>query len=126
MFIRKNKNRSGSYSIQIIEKVNRRSRVVKTLGSARTPEQIDKLIQKAKLEMAQIKGQSSLFYSQRDNLAKALISSISNNQISIVGPERVLGKIYDRIGYNILEDDNYFRHLVISRILFPVFRRLDF
>jgi len=36
MFIRKNKNRSRSVSIQICEKVNRSNRVLKTIGMATT------------------------------------------------------------------------------------------
>lgn len=40
-------------------------------------------------------------------------------KLSLVGPELLLGKIFDEIGFNIIEDD-LFRHLVITRLVYPV------
>lgn len=48
MFIRKNKNRNKSVSIQIIAKANRKYKVVKSFGSGKTNEEIEKLYQKAR------------------------------------------------------------------------------
>lgn len=122
MFIRKNKNRSGSFSIQIVEKVGRKNRVVKTLGSATAENQVALLIRQAKLEMARLQDQPSLFQSERDLLVKSILSTVSNTDILIIGPEIILGKIYDKIGYNLIDQidkGGYFRHLVLSRLLFP-------
>lgn len=41
MFIRKNKNRSGSYSIPIISKKGERYKVIITTGSARSDREIE-------------------------------------------------------------------------------------
>jgi len=48
MFIRKNKNRSGSVSIQICEKINRSYRVLKTVGIAATSREEELLMMLAK------------------------------------------------------------------------------
>jgi len=40
-------------------------------------------------------------------------------QVQLLGPELVLGKIFNSIGFNAIEDD-LFRHLVIARIIYPV------
>ncbi|MFZ2792132.1 MAG: transposase, partial [Bacteroidales bacterium] len=44
---------------------------------------------------------------------------LSNSNIQTVGPEIIFGKIYDHIGFNKIGED-LFRHLVISRIAFPL------
>lgn len=51
MFIRQLKNRSGSVSIQIINKARGRYKVIKSLGSANTQQEIDRLIQAAQQEI---------------------------------------------------------------------------
>jgi len=119
VFIRKNKNRSGSYSIQIVEKINRRNRVLKTIGSGHTAEEIERLMNLARMEMSVLRSQPSLFYSSHDEALKSILSSLSNADVSIAGPERILGRLYDKIGYDALDKGGYFRHLVISRLLFP-------
>ena len=42
--MRKNKNRSGSVSIQIIQKIGRRNKVIKTVGCAKTHQEDWKLV----------------------------------------------------------------------------------
>ena len=119
MFIRKNKNRSGSYSIQLIEKIGRKNRVIKTFGSGKTEAEIARLMNQAKLEMLRLQSQPSLFQSSKDDWVKSVLGQVSNADISIVGPDKILGKVYDKIGYNKIDSSGYFRHLVISRLLFP-------
>ena len=119
MFVRRNKNRSGTFSIQIIQKIKGKTKVVKTMGSSSDLQELDQMERLALSEINKIKGLGSLFISESDNLVRDTISSISNQQIQVCGPELVLGKIYDRIGYNQIGDDTYFHHLVISRLVFP-------
>ncbi|MEO6683163.1 MAG: IS1634 family transposase, partial [Ginsengibacter sp.] len=40
-------------------------------------------------------------------------------QVQLLGPEIVLGKLFDQIGFNLIEDE-LFRHLVIARLIYPV------
>lgn len=119
MFIRKSKNRSGSVSVQIISKQTGRFKVVKTIGSADEEQQIAILVHRAKQEMASLQKQGALFVFEKDALIESYLSSLENAQIRTVGPELIFGKIYDFIGFNAIKED-LFRHLVISRLAFPL------
>jgi len=119
MFIRKLKNRSGSISVQVIQKVNGRYKVVKTVGCATLLHDIEKLENQARQEIEKLTGQPKLFTSQEDLTVEKFLSALSNSDIKTVGPEIVFGKIYDHIGFNQLKED-LFRHLVVSRLAFPL------
>lgn len=118
MFIRKNKNRSGSYSIQIVKKVNRKNKIVKTLGSGRTEQEIAVLYQLARQEIKRITGSASMFVDEDDAKLESFISTLSNSQVQVIGPELVFGRIYDHVGFNQIQDQ-MFRHLVITRLYHP-------
>ncbi len=118
MFIRKNKNRSGSYSIQIVSKQRGRYKVIKTLGSARSDQEIEFLYQRAQQELQRIEGTSSLFVNRDDAKLESFISTLKNSQVQVIGPELIFGKIYNAIGFNHVESD-LFRHLVITRLYQP-------
>jgi transposase len=119
MFLRKLKNRSGSISIQIISKAGGKYKVVKTIGSGSTEQEIQKLQYLGKQEIAHLSGQQKLFVSETDTIIDSIFSSLSNASIRVIGPELIFGKIYDKIGYNKIDED-LFRHLVISRLAFPL------
>lgn len=119
MFVRRNKNRSGSYSVQIIQKIGRRNRVIKTLGSSSDREELEKLEQLAYQQIRRLEKQKPLFQSGADELVKRTLASISNQQVQVIGPDLILGKIFRIIGYDQIEDDEYFKHLVIARIMSP-------
>ncbi len=119
MYVRELKNRSGSVSIQIISKIYGRYKVLKTIGSATTLQKINELKIIAKQEIESLKRQTSLFYSENDLLIDQVISSLHNSSIRTVGPEIIFGKIFDHIGFGTINED-LFRHLVISRLAFPL------
>jgi transposase len=119
MFIREKPNKSGSVSVQIISKENRKNKVIKTIGSSRTQEGINLLLHQARHELNKIKGQASLFDSQDDLLIEGFVRTLTNSNISVIGPELIFGKIYDSIGFNQIQED-MFRHLVIARLSFPL------
>jgi transposase len=119
MFVRSKKNRSGSVSIQIISKARGRYKVVKTLGSATTRQKIERLTRLAEQEIERLSEPLSLFFSQDDILVDKVFESLHNSSIKTVGPELVFGKIFDYIGFNQIGED-LFRHLVISRLAFPL------
>lgn len=118
MFIREVNNRSGSVSIQIISKIRGKYKVVKSIGSGRTLKEIVALKENARLELARIEKQPSLFVSKDESLIESYLSTFSNDQIRIVGPELILGKIYDGIGFSEIKE-KLFRHLVITRLINP-------
>lgn len=119
VFLRKKKNLSGSTSVQIISKANKKYKVLKTIGSGNTEQQIQKLWFLGKQEMERISAQPKLFVSQSDTLVDQVFDSLENASIRTVGPEIIFGKIYDHIGFKAIEEE-LFRHLVIARLAFPL------
>ena len=119
MFIRRLKNRSGSTSIQVIQKINGRYKVLKTIGCATLLHDIEKLELLARQEIERLTSQPKLFVSEQDELIDKTLSTLENSDIRTIGPEIIFGKIYDSIGFNKVGED-MFRHLVISRLVFPL------
>ena len=119
MFVREVKNRSGSISIQIISKAKGRYQVIKTVGCATQCPEIARLKITARQEIERLQAQPKLFKSENDDLIEGAFSSLSNSSISTVGPELIFGRIYDHIGFGSIREE-LFRHLVISRLAFPL------
>jgi len=119
MFVRVSKNRSGSVSIQIISKSRGKYKVVKTIGSATTRQEIARLTQLAEQEIERLSEPLPLFSSANDVLVEKVFESLHNSSIQTIGPELVFGKIFNFIGFNQIGGD-LFRHLVISRLAFPL------
>jgi transposase len=119
MFIRKKRNASGSTSIQVVQKVFGRYKVIKTIGCAIEQHEIERLLQSARQEFDNLSLQPKLFISKNDEIIEQAFSSISNASIKTVGPEIIFGKIYDSIGFGQIKEE-LFRHLVIARLTFPL------
>ena len=119
MFIRENKNRSGSISVQIISKERGRYKVMKTVGCATQCPEIDRLKIVARQEIKRMQAQPELFKSEHDELIEEAFASLSNSCIRTIGPELIYGRIYDCIGFGSINEE-LFRHLVISRLAFPL------
>src|SRR3989339_1031317 len=119
MFIRKNRNRSGSVSVQIITKIRGKSRV-ETVGSSKDVEEIEKLVIEAKNRINHPADQTSLFSTLTDSdlAIKDFLEKLSNLQIHTIGPELIFGTLFDRIGFNIIKE-KLFRHIVIARLAYP-------
>lgn len=101
MFVRKKQNKSGSVSIQIIQKQNGKYRVVQTVGSSKNPDQIDFLYHQAQLSVPRLFNQTTLF-DQPSSIPP--LTELGNDDIRVVGPELIFGKIFDHIGYNKIPD----------------------
>lgn len=119
MFLRKLKNRSGSTSIQIISKADGKYRVIRSIGSGTSEQELEKLWYLGKQELERLTRQSKLFVSQTDTLIEQVFDTLENASIRTVGPEIIFGKIYDHIGFDAIEE-SLFRHLVIARLSFPL------
>jgi hypothetical protein len=98
MFIRKNKNRSGSVSIQICEKVKRSNRVIKTVGVAHTTREEELLMELAKTQIERMEGTLWLFVEHDDLVVENFVNQLSSGDFRVVGAERILGRIYQKIG----------------------------
>ena len=87
MFFRRNKNRSGTVSIQIVQKTGRRNKVVKTVGCASTQREEELLVLIAEHEVEQLQGLQRLFIEEDDLVVDAFVDSIANDDLQIVGPQ---------------------------------------
>jgi len=88
MFVRKKKNRSGSVSIQVIDKSNG-YRVLKTIGVARNPEEIERLVELGKIFIIRQSNQYSFFPQDEHDNAVVLdfVQALRNTSIRTIGPE---------------------------------------
>lgn len=105
--------------MQVIQKINGKYKVVKTIGSAITWQDIEKLVFLGKQEIERLSCQPKLFVSESDAAIEKAYSMLSNASIRTLGPEIIFGRIYDIIGFNAIEE-SLFRHLVIARLAFPL------
>ena len=119
MFFRKKVNKSGVVSIQVIDKSNGKYKVHKTIGSSSESIEIDKLVEQAKSYIKSFGGQTSIDFILGDD--QKYFQSIYENiqQVQLLGPEIILGKLFTEIGFAEIQDE-LFKHLVISRIIYPV------
>ncbi len=115
MFVRRKQNKSGIVSIQVIDKSSGHYKVVKTIGSSSDIQSIEKLLGQGELW---IKKQKSLEidFDKVDDLFEHFIDGVK--QISIVGPQLLLGRIFNDIGFNKVKDE-LFRKLVLARLCYP-------
>ncbi len=120
MFIRKKKNKSGTVSVQIIDKTAG-YKVVKTIGSSINSDKISQFVKKARQFIYTNQGNQAVFsFETRTNQAiKQFLRQLSNGQIRVIGPELILGTLFDRIGFNVIKEE-LFRHIVVARLAYPV------
>jgi transposase len=119
MFVRKKRNKSGTVSVQIILKSRGKYRVIKTIGCAKTVQEEELMIQLANTELERLSGTQSLFIEHEDLVVDNFVNSIANNHLQIVGSELILGKIYSQIGFPEEGCPDYFRNLVLCRLVYP-------
>ena len=119
MFVRKKKNKSGSLSIQIISKNRGKYKVIKTIGCAKTKREEELMELLANTEIERFEGTQSLFYEPEDLIVDNFVDSIANDHLQVVGSELILGKIYDKIGFPKTGCPDYFRNLVLCRLVYP-------
>lgn len=118
MFVRKKKNKSGSVSIQIIDKSSGKFKIIKVVGCASKEQQQKDLIQQAYELLPTLTQQNRIdfTYSEDELFLKQLQQGLK--KVFVIGPELILGKIFDQIGYNQIPQ-SLFRHLIITRLIYP-------
>jgi hypothetical protein len=119
MFVRKRPNKSGLISIQIIDKSSGKYVVRETVGSSDDSQDIEFLVKKGKKRILQLAGQISLGFDKDKELefVDAFMSCLDS--FHLVGPELLLGKLFDEIGFDVVQEE-LFRYLVITRLIYPV------
>lgn len=118
MFVRKKKNKSGSVSVQVIEKFEGCYIVRRSFGSSKSPDVIEDLCQKAYDWIIRYGGQQIIdFEDPSEDISDYVFDNI--DKLLHNGIQLLLNGIYDSIGFNAIEDD-ILRQLVIARISQPL------
>jgi transposase len=119
MFVRKKRNRSGSISVQIIDKSYGEYRVIKTIGSSKDKDEVERLYKAGLEEIPRMFNQLTLSLFEQEKEQKGhFVEDLINDDIQVIGPELIFGRIFDKIGFNRIPGE-LFRDLVISRITHP-------
>lgn len=118
MYIRKKKNKTGSVSIQIIDKSSGKYEVIKTIGCAADEQQQKDLMQHAYELLASLTKQSRIDFTFAED--EIFLNQLQQgfSKLLVVGPELILEKLFDQIGYDQIPE-SLFRHLVITRLVSP-------
>ena len=119
MFLRKKPNKSGTVSVQIIDKSSGKYVVRETVGSSCDEAELSFLMKKGAHRIAALTAQSSFAFNKAAELE--FVDTFVNHldSFSLVGPELLLGSIFNQIGFDVISDE-LFRHLVITRLVYPV------
>lgn len=119
MHLQKKKNSSGSISVQIRQRSSKGSQLIKTIGCSKNQLEIEKFLREGEKEIERIKGQQEIIFeiSKEKELVDLFFDHIED--IALIGPELLLGRLYDEIGFNAINEE-LFKHLVITRLIYPV------
>jgi len=119
MYVRRKPNKTGTVSVQVISKHTGKYRVLRSFGAGRTDQELVHLEEHARQFISRQHGFVGELFADEDEVRlEDFLSTISNTQIQVVGPELIFGRLYDRIGYGKINND-MFRHLVIGRLFNP-------
>ena len=121
MFVRKKPNKSGTVSIQVVQKTKtRKQRVVKSFGAAHPDDTsaMEELMQQASSFIQEMEGPSLPHIYEEEDVIDGFVRTLNNAQVQVVGPELIFGTLYDRIGYNAIRND-MFRNIVVCRLFNP-------
>lgn len=116
MFVRRVNSSNGKTYVQVIEKVDGKYSVLKSFGGSSNAQEVESLYLKAQNWIKEQFGLLEFDFAEEEKLIAEVFDWISNYRL--VGPELVLGKIFDQIGFNQVQDE-HFRYLVIHRLIFP-------
>lgn len=116
MFVRKKKNKSGVVSIQIIDKSGGRYKMLKTIGSSSKVSEIEHLVAEGERWIRNRSGLQELDFTDYRHHTELVMQGLE--QISVHGPELLLGRIFDQMGFNRVQEE-LFRRLVLARLCYP-------
>lgn len=126
MYIKKKKNRSGTISVVVAEKIKGRYSELTTIGIARDQSEVGSLVSKGRewIECEQSRrhprldlfGEERLEREREISEVERVLSNVSN--ILLNGSDLILDRVFDRVGFNRIDDD-IFRKLVKSRLSYP-------
>ena len=120
MFVRKRKNKTGTISVVVVLKQQGKYTEVKNFGTVASEAEAEVLQKKAKRWIDEYGGQQLIDFDDRRGREREETERVVSNMDSLLinGTQLLLGRIYDEIGFNAIEDD-VLRHLVTARLSQP-------
>ena len=104
--------------MRVLQKRGRNNVMVKSFGSSDDEAEIERMVRQAREYIARQTGSFYHIFNPRPEPdISEFIENLSNNQISVEGPEAVFGKLFDYVGYG--DIGGLFRPLVLSRLVAP-------
>ncbi|MFH1561498.1 MAG: IS1634 family transposase [Patescibacteria group bacterium] len=122
MYIRKRKNKSGTISVQIIQKKHGKYKVLKHIGTAKTKTELDYLFSHAKDVKQQLNPQLSfdtIYQKSKQQELHQFLSRFHTPSFYKVGFFEIFGAIYDEFQISKAIPDPFYKDLVIARIAKP-------
>lgn len=116
MFVRNLKHKNGRIYVQVVSKAYGTYKVLKSFGSCQSSQDLESLQLKANQWIRLNNGLFELDFENENFVYTQLLNSITSLKLS--GIDLVLGKIFDEIGFNKIEDD-LFKDLVLYRLVYP-------
>lgn len=116
MFIRELRHKNGRIYIQVVDKSSGRYKVLKSFGSSLTSEGVLELKKLASIWINEHQCVREIDFTHEIQQIEQMLSGIT--QLKLAGIELVLGRIFDEIGFNKINDE-LFRSLVLYRLVYP-------
>ena len=107
MFFRRKPNKSGTFSVQVVEKRDGKSVVIQRIGTSGDEIELRRLERKAQQWIDEQRGPKLPFAWEKDDVISDFMSTLANSQVRVYGPELVYGSLYDQIGYNAIKDEMF-------------------
>lgn len=123
LHIRQKKNSSGSISIQIIDRVDRKYKVVETIACVKSEVDLEIYLDVANKGLEELSQQMypTLFDENKDE--ELTFIELGNKDLIPIGDELIYGKLFERLGCSSIDLDfkklQMFKNLVVSRLLYP-------
>lgn len=102
--------------MQVIDKSTGQYRVLKTIGSSKNSYEVERLFEAGKQWIKKHIGVQELDFTDYSRHTELVLDGVE--EIAVHGPELLLGKLFDEIGFNKIHDE-LFRRLVVARICYP-------
>jgi len=116
MFIRELRHKNGRIYIQVVDKSFGKFKVLKSFGSSLTSDGVLELKKLATIWVNEHQGIREIDFTGETAQIEQMLSGVT--QLKLAGIELVLGRIFDEIGFNKINDE-LFRSLVLYRLVYP-------
>lgn len=118
MFIRRKPNKSGTFSVQVVDKRGRVNVVLRSFGASKDEEELKRMEHEASDFISTYGGQTTLDFSTLSPQERLRQITGGIKDIRQNGVELLLSPVYDSIGFNRIKDE-LLKHLVIARVAQP-------